>query len=227
MFDNVTQIGNDLIAIASRYQHIMLELKTKSGNVDHLLEIPNKGNTVLSWSITTERNICKYEQGTAVLQERLFAIRKASQAGFFIAVHFDPIILYDGWESEYNHLIEILFENVNPDHIAWISLGGFRYTPAFKDVLKEIEPNEDMTLHEMFPGIDGKYRYFKPIRIEMYKFLLDRIRKFTAKPFIYLCMESSDVWEQVFGKRYTSSEELELDFSFAMKKFLNDKAQLK
>lgn len=220
MFDRETGIGEKLIRLAAPHPHIMLELKTKSSNVEHLLGIEPKGNAVLSWSLASERNICRYERGTANLSERLQAVRKASDADFITAFHFDPVIIYEGWEEDYSALIDRLFEAANRERVAWISMGGFRYAPGFKDVLKTVEPDEDMTLEEMFPGIDGKFRYFKPIRIEMYKFLLDRIRKYTSKPFIYLCMESGDVWHQVMGREYSSSEELESEFSEAMKQFL-------
>lgn len=220
MFDRETGIGEKLIRLAAPYPHVMLELKTKSSNVEHLLNIEPKGNAVLSWSVSSERNIRRYERGTACLDERLRAIRKAADADFITAFHFDPVIIYEGWKEDYSALIDTLFEAVNRQKVAWISMGGFRYAPGFKDVLKTVEPEEDMTLEEMFPGIDGKFRYFKPCRIEMYKFLLDRIQKYTSKPFIYLCMESSDVWHQVMGKNYSSSEDLENDFSDAMKKFL-------
>lgn len=220
MFDRETGIGERLIALAAPYSHIMLELKTKSSNVDHLLAVRPRGNAVLSWSLASQRNIDRYERGTASLSERLGAIKRASDADFIIAVHFDPIILYDEWKDDFSDLVERLFDAAHPERVAWISMGGFRYAPGFKDVLKNLEPNEEMTLEEMFPGIDGKFRYYKPIRIEMYKFLLDQILKYTSKPFIYLCMESADVWHQVMRKEYSASEELERDFSDAMKGFL-------
>lgn len=220
MFDSVTKLGEELIVRASKYPNIMIELKTKSSNVDHLLSISQKGNAVLSWSIASEINIARYERGTATLQQRLRAMQKAVSANYYVAVHFDPIILYNGWENDYKRLVKMLFEHVDATKIVWISLGGFRYAPGFKDVLKNLESDEEMTLQEMFPGIDGKFRYFKPIRIAMYKFLLDHIRAFTSQPFIYLCMESSDVWNQVMGKNYATSEELEKDFSEAMMKFV-------
>jgi spore photoproduct lyase len=220
MFDRETGIGTELIRRAAAHPHIMLELKTKSANVDHLMNVSPKGNAVLSWSLASERNIRRYERGSANLAERLAAIRKASEAHFITAFHFDPVIIYDGWKEDYSALLDALFEAADPETVAWISMGGFRYAPGFKEVLKRVEPDEEMTLAEMFPGVDGKLRYFKPIRIEMYKFLLDRIGKYTSKPFIYLCMESSDVWRQVMGKDYSTSEELEVDFSNAMKRFL-------
>lgn len=223
MFDEVTGIAPDLIAETAPHENIMLELKTKSRNIDHLLGIADKGNTVISWTLGPERNICLYEEGTATLAERLSAAVEAAGSGYSVAFHFDPIILYDGWKRDYETLLERLFGEVDPSIIPWISLGGFRYAPAFRDALKSGSPGQDLTLGEMFPGQDGKIRYFKPRRVEMYKFLLDHMARYTSQPFIYLCMESSGVWFETMGRNYSSSDDLERDFSDSMKMFLKRK----
>ncbi|MFH1623804.1 MAG: DNA photolyase, partial [Pseudomonadota bacterium] len=59
------------------------------------------------------------------------------------------------------------------------------------------------------PGIDGKMRYFKPIRIEMYSTILELIRDYGPKLDVYLCMESREVWRKVFGDdRVRNSKDL-------------------
>ncbi|MBN2401431.1 MAG: DNA photolyase [Spirochaetes bacterium] len=217
MMDNVTRIGENLIAKFVPHGNVMFELKTKSDNIDHLLSIKEKGSTVLAWSLNTERNIERYEHESALLHERIEAAKKAGKAGFFLAFHFDPIIIYDKWEEDYCELIRRLFSNVGRDKVVWISLGCFRYSPGFKDVLREKFPDEELTLEEMFPGIDGKYRYLKNKRIEIYRTMKSCISKYTDKPFIYLCMEGVDVWHSVFNKYYDSSFALENDFGFYLR----------
>ncbi len=220
MFDEVTGIGRSLIAETAGSGNVMLELKTKSSNIDHLVAIRDRGHAVLSWTLGTNHNISHYEEDTATLDERLASAARASEAGYFTAFHLDPVILYDGWKEEYEKLLEKLFREVDSSRIPWISLGGFRYSPGFKAVLRELFPKEKMTLGEMFPGADGKLRYFKPARREMYKFLIDRITSRTTVPFLYLCMESSEMWYETMKRNYSSSDELEKDFSDAMKEFL-------
>jgi spore photoproduct lyase len=219
MMDDITRIGESLISKFCSYKNVMLELKTKSNNIDHLLSIKEKGSTVLAWSLNTERNIAKYEKGSASLNERIQAAKKAGEADFFLAFHFDPVIIYEGWEKDYKDLIDNLFSNINPEKLVWISLGCFRYSPGFKDILRDKFPDEELTLEEMFPGVDGKYRYLKNKRIEIYKTMKGYINNFTKKPFIYLCMESVDVWHSVFNKYYDTSFALEKDFS----EYLKDK----
>ncbi len=218
MMDEASGIGKNLIERYSGCPNIMIELKTKSENIGHLLDIKKKGNAVLAWSLSTERNVSAYEMDSAPVRERIKAAGRAFRAGYYLAFHFDPIIIYDGWEEDYKNLIGELFAGVSPDRVVWISMGGFRYSPGFKDIIREKFPDEEMTAEEMFPGIDGKFRYLKNKRVDIYKKMKGYINCFTERPFIYLCMESGDVWDSVFGRRYGSSEELERDFSAHLKK---------
>ncbi len=217
MMDDVTGIGEKLISKFSSDKNMMLELKTKSNNVGHLLDIGEKGSAVLAWSLNTERNIAKYESGSASLTERLEAAGKAGRAGFFLAFHFDPIIIYNGWEDDYKYLIQRLFTAADEEKVVWISLGCFRYSPGFKEILRDKFPGEELTTEEMFPGADGKYRYLKNKRINIYSTIKEFINSHTDKPFIYLCMESADVWHTVFQRHYDTALSLERDFSEYLK----------
>lgn len=218
MMDESTGIGKMLIDRIGSKHNVMLELKTKSRNISHLLDVRSKGNTVLAWSLNTERNIARYEKGAASLSERIEAAQCASKAGYYIAFHLDPIISYSDWEREYRVLIDTLFSRVNPDSVVWISMGCFRYSPGFKEIMRDRFPDDDLTAEEMFPGIDGKLRYLKRERIFIYKKIKESIEFYTDRPFIYMCMESGDVWHSVFGKEYHHAIELENDFSSHLKK---------
>ena len=53
----------------------------------------------------------------------------------------------------------------------------------------------------MVKGYDGKLRYFKKNRIEIYKKMNKWIKELGNNTVpVYLCMESAQVWKQVFGK---------------------------
>ncbi len=213
MIDDVTELGRELIAISNARENVILELKTKSNNIDHLIDIEPKGNTVLAWSINTERNALRYEKDCASIHERIEAARMAVSAGYHIAFHFDPIIIYPGWEEEYRDLIHTLFTAVDTEKIAWISMGCFRYSSGFKEICRDFAHGGELFVEEMFPGQDGKFRYLKKKRIAVYKKIKEFIELYTHIPFLYMCMESRDVWGAVFDRAYRSSRDLELDFS--------------
>ncbi len=218
MYDEITGIAEPLIRGTAHIKNLFLEFKTKSCLIDHLLKIPNKGNSVLAWTLNTEVNIKNYEEGTSSLKERLLAARKAQEAGFFIALHFDPIIRYNNFLEEYAKVIDMIFDMLSPEGIVWISLGCFRYSPGFKDIIKHQFPGEKLTKDELFPSIDGKYKYLKDERIKIFKFFKEKIQSFSTKPYIYLCMEDARVWKEVFGYDFEKSEDLEAHMGEYIKK---------
>lgn len=219
MMDEVTGLAFKLIDAVKDMPQVFLEFKTKSKNVDHLLDIQEKGNTVLAWSLNTERNIELFEEDTATLDERLKAARKAQDAGYYLAFHFDPIIIYDNFMKEYHSVIDRLFAIINPDKVVWISMGGFRYAPGFKEDMRTKFPRETLTLEEMFPGQDGKYRYFMKKRVELYRQMKAKLDSYITKTYLYLCMESSDVWYEVFGVDFQTDEDLEQAFLDHLQKY--------
>jgi spore photoproduct lyase len=217
MIDSYTGLSGRLIGQFAAHRNMFLEIKTKSSNVDHLLGIKEKGNAVIAWSVNTQRNIYKHEPGSASLSERIDAAKKACGAGYFIAFHFDPVILYDGWEAEYRELVRMLLAAVDNTKILWISMGGVRFTKEYKDVVKSVGLDDEFILQEHVRCADGKFRYYKPIRRRVYRAILDEIAKSLTPPFAYMCMESPEMWDEVFGRENYSSELLERDFA----EFLN------
>jgi spore photoproduct lyase len=213
MMDRVTGFGHALIERAAGMPNIMIELKTKSSDIDHLLDVPRKGNAVLAWTLNAPRASARYEEGAATLDERLVAAGRAARAGFLLAFHFDPMFVYDGCEEEYERTVDMLFEAAGPHAVAWISLGCFRYSAGFKEALRDAFPSEDLTLAEMFPGPDGKFRYLAPRRRELFRRMHARIRAHSPVPYVYLCMEPRYIWEDAIGRSFATNEELEADFS--------------
>lgn len=213
MYDEVTSISGRLIEETASIKNLFLEFKTKSSNVDHLLGVQNKGNAVLAWTLNTQRNIDLYEEGASNIHERIDAAVKAQKSGYNIAFHFDPIIRYENFIEEYYKIIELLAGRVSSERVVWISLGCFRYSPGFKEIIKKEFPEEKLTVEEMFPGCDGKYRYLAPERADIFKKFREKIEQHFPDVFIYLCMEDSWMWDKVFNRKYAVSEDLEGDFS--------------
>jgi len=202
-------------------RNAILELKTKSIEVEGLLSLDHRGKTVISWSLNPSSVIAEEERGTASLEERIDAAKKCQQAGYPLGFHFDPMIDYEGWEEGYEGVIASLFGQIDPGQVVWISLGGFRYPAQLKGIAEERFPQTRIFLGELFPGKDGKFRYFKEIRIEMYQKMVKWLREVSPHLFIYLCMESREVWKAVFGWAPESSNHLNHLFEEQVKKFLD------
>lgn len=203
-----------LIKQFSRLGNAVLELKTKSDCVDNILRVEHKGKTVVSWSLNTEYVTVNEELGTAPLKRRLEAMCKAADSGYLIGLHFDPMILHDGWERGYGTLVKRVFETVPPERVAWISIGSLRFNPEMKKKIENNYPESRLTCAEMVIGDDAKMRYVKPVRVEMYRTLYGELKKYISKEnIVYLCMERWDVWDKVFG--YHPESIGHLDYLFA------------
>jgi spore photoproduct lyase len=174
----------------------ILELKTKTTNVGELLQLDHNGRTVVSWSLNAQPVVSREERGAPPVASRLAAARRCCQAGYRIGFHFDPLITYPGWEEDYQAVVDAIFEHVEPEAIAWISLGALRYPPQLDGIIRRRHPNSDIVLGELFPGQDGKLRYFRPIRTALFRKMNAWIKEHDEGIFVYLCMESDPVWRQ-------------------------------
>ena len=219
--DPIFPISPILIPSFAKRDHAFLELKTKSAEVDHLLHLDHRRKTIVSWSLNPNKIVEEEETGTASLGQRIESAQRCQEKGYPVGFHFDPVIFYEEWEKGYQETIDSLFRRIDPKGVMCISLGGFRYPPPLKAIAKERFPNTKIFLGELFPGRDGKFRYLKEIRVEMYQKMVQWLRDVDPNLFIYLCMESKEVWERVFGWSPSNSHHLNHLFEERLKEFLN------
>lgn len=177
----------------------VLELKTKTDNVELLQGLPHDGHTIVAWSLAPQKVIDDFERGTTSLKRRLEAAKRCLSWGYPLAFHLDPIIHYPGWEDDYRGLIEELFRQIDPKGVIWISMGTFRFPKGLDRIIRKRFPRSRLLTGELFPTSDGKVRYLKPLRVELYKRILSWLKEYKLEAFIYLCMEREDVWEATFG----------------------------
>ncbi|NOZ70155.1 MAG: hypothetical protein GXP46_13150 [Deferribacteres bacterium] len=183
-----------LVREFARLDNAVLELKTKSDCVEPILGLEHRGKTVVSWSLNTGHVIETEEHLTPSLGSRLQAMGRAAAAGYLIGLHFDPMILYEGWEQGYESLARQVSEAVPHEQIAWISIGSLRFNPAMKKTIENNYPGTRLTCAEMVTGDDGKMRYVKPLRVGMYRHMYAVLKKYiSGNPLTYLCMERWDV----------------------------------
>jgi len=199
VFDDITDFSSMLIPYFIKKENAILELKTKTVQIDRLLEHDPRGKIVLGWSLNA-KNITKNEEhGAASISKRLDAAKRCAQHGYKIAFHFDPIFYFSGWEKGYKEAIDMIFTRLDPVHIAWISLGCFRFIPSLKKIIETRFPQTDYTYDEFITGLDGKMRYPKTVRIDIYRKMHSWLKSHNDNLFIYLCMESAEVWKKAFG----------------------------
>ena len=199
IWENWTNLSQILISRFAAQDTAVLELKTKTTAIVNLKAYKHHRKTILSWSLNTPRVISRQERSTASLTARLQAAAHCESWGYPLAFHFDPMLIYEGCEADYRAVVEQLFAFVSPENVVWISLGTFRFPPALKTVIEERFPESDIVYGEFIPGLDGKMRYFKPLRIALYRKMAGWIREFAPNTTLYFCMEDDEVWRKSLG----------------------------
>jgi len=187
---------------------LVLELQTKTAQVEPLLGLAHQGSIVVSWSLNAEPVADSEEAGAAPVAARLAAARRAMEAGYRLVFHFDPVIYYPGWEEGYARTVRLLAEQIPGSAIAWISIGFLRFMPGLKALAQKRFPRTDIFAQEFVPGLDHKMRYPQALRAEMGARLGGWLRQALGDVFIYLCMEHAPVWRRCLGLVPASNAEL-------------------
>jgi len=194
-----TGLSKELVAQFGRQDRVVLELKTKTADVSNLRGLSHNRKTIMAWSVNPAKVIREEERRTASIDARLRAAAQCERWGYPLAFHFDPLILYEGWEGDYQRLIADIFRTVSPENVVWISLGSFRFMPSLKPIIQQRFPRSRIVYGEFIKGLDGKMRYFKPLRLKLYRKIVNWIREVAPQVGIYFCMEDEVVWNEVLG----------------------------
>ncbi|MGD9368277.1 MAG: DNA photolyase [Desulfobacteraceae bacterium] len=192
-------LTHDLVLRFALQSHSVLEIKTKTTDIGQLKNLRHNRKTIVSWSLNTPAIIAGQERGTASLDARIRAAVQCQSWGYPLAFHFDPMVIYPGCEEQYRKVLETLFKNISADSVVWISLGTFRYMPALKSVIEKRFSDSNIIYGEFIPGLDGKMRYFKPLRIRLYRAMVEWIHELAPGTTAYLCMEDDQVWTRSVG----------------------------
>jgi spore photoproduct lyase len=204
--DALTGLNARLIPFFAGRPRAALEIKTKWHLVEPLLPFGPNPQVIFSWSLNPPEIVRAEERGAPALAARLKAAARAAAAGFRLGFHFDPIIYFPGWEAAYRSAVARLGAAVSPAAVAWISLGALRFLPPMRALLSQRFPESPIADGEMVLAPDGKLRYFKDLRIEMYARLREWLQEALPGTCLYLCMESPRVWQAVCGETPTGED---------------------
>ena len=204
--DRKLDLNKHLVEYFGHKKKALLELKSKWASIDHLIPYLNP-YTVISFSVSPQKLIDSEEKRTSPLYKRLRAVKKAQDLGCFVGLHFDPVVMYDGFEKDYQYLIDDIGRILDPEKIIWISLGLLRFPPKLYDHFIE-NKRKQLLAGEFIRGEDGKYRYIKNERIKVYRMLYKQLKAIHEDLFVYMCMERGDLWREVTGMKLNNNEDL-------------------
>ena len=196
VFDDLTQYSQQIVPFFRNHPELDFEFKTKSVNIAGLLQAGGCENVVVSWSVNSSKITGEAEHFTPDLSARLAAACEVARAGYRLGFHFDPVVIYEGYQQDYARTIEQMADTLPKDKIAWISVGTLRFSRELKKQIETRFQNNFILDGEFLLDFDGKMRYSEQQRLEVYRFLLPLLRKTFPKAIVYLCMEDPEIARQ-------------------------------
>lgn len=208
LWGNRQGLLEELCRFAEEHPNVILELKTKSDNVQWLLENSLPKNLLVTWSLNTPAMIQWEERGTVSLERRLQAARACADKGIPIGFHFHPMVRYSHWESEYKELFSKVRSRFTASEMVLISLGTLTY---IKPVLKKIRQRDfhSAILRMPMEEIAGRYSYPLEQKEELFRLALEELASWRSEVYFYLCMEDKALWPRLFGQDYPNNEAFE------------------
>ncbi len=164
VLESLTSAAQDLVGFLVDFPNVRLELKSKVVDLSWLAAARRPEQVLPAWSLNAPGIAARWERGAATLEERLAAARECAALGFRVCLHFDPIIRFPGWERGYAETVDMIFDYVRPEDIAYFSLGSFRFMDPLGEVIRRRFPEVDWIHGEFVVGRDGKRRLLRPLR---------------------------------------------------------------
>ena len=190
-----------MVRMFAEWENRYLLLYTKSDNVDHLLDLPHNGKTIVSWSLSSDFVSREIEDKTPPMDDRIAAMVKCEKAGYAVRARISPTTPVKGWEQGYAELIEKLLTQVQPDVISLDVIGWM--TPAMmKDALDTSLLDDDFLAElnrleaEGFKP-RGKHLFSHGMRARILRHLIAEIRKHRPDQSLSICVETVEMWKEL------------------------------
>jgi spore photoproduct lyase len=206
--DHIFKHTASLIPFFNQTEKLYLELKTKSDNVETLKDAPPSERVIVSFSLSPQDVISSLEFGTASLEGRLQAAERVLSYGYKVAFNIDPMIETADFRIDYGGLYAEIFRRFRPEQISWFHIGSLRFVGGLDGVARCRFPGLTVFDSEFVCGPDGKYRYPRPLRDEMYAFALNILREKAPDVPVFFCTERESFWHRHFGWRPAGVEDV-------------------
>lgn len=148
--EHLTGALAEVITFFGRQERARLRLVTKFATTDGLAGLPHARHTRVRFSLNTPYVARTFEAGTDPVPERIAAANRLGLAGYPIGFVLAPLMLYDGWEAEYDGLLVNLVRELAPSLRSGLTfeLISHRFTAKAKEIIGARFPRCRLDLDE-------------------------------------------------------------------------------
>lgn len=186
--DAATRYTERVMDVMQDFPRATLELRTKSGRVDHLPANP-RAKVCVAYSISPRAVVERVEPSTASLQRRLEKARALYEKGYAIDVRIDPIIATPRFADDYRQLPDEIERVLGFDCVQRMFLGVLRFDDDLLKHMASSNAARHMLAAEYVRCPDGRYRPSRHARTAIYRDIVRAARRHRADLDITIMME--------------------------------------
>lgn len=182
--DNISGFNHEFIDFFESFENVKMETRTKSWNIQSLLEIPYAPkNTEIAFSLNPQELIHRYETGTSSLDMRIKAINTLLDAGWQVWIRLLPLLPVKGYQQIYSDFFNEISTKIDLSKISSSFASGLLFTKRDYNTMLRKYPDLDI-LHTLSLEDDDFYRESKDIRNWFYTHIKSLDKK------CMLCLEN-------------------------------------
>ena len=186
----MTGYARRMIPFFARHPFARMVILTKSADVENLLDLNHAGNTILSWTVNAPEVMHNFETNTPDVMARIDAMRQCAQAGYPVRAVLMPIIPVADWPTVYGRFLTTLLESVP---LSRITLGSICSFPQAQRLMEQKLGKKNAISSLLDRGAtksdDGRLRFGRSTREDVYRHLIECIRRVRPDLEIGLCLE--------------------------------------
>ena len=185
-FDGVTDFVESFLPIFEKNKNGVLEIRTKSIQIQKILKHKPIDNCIIAFSFTPENVSKLIEHKVPSVKKRIDSMKKLAENGWKIGLRFDPIIPTCNFAKIYENLFKNIASNVPEENIHSISFGMMRFPK--KMLKKMIRENPDKKISFLnLENRNGIYSYPKEMEKKIENIVIKKLKKYMKDVPIYNC----------------------------------------
>ena len=199
--DPITNQLDELMQLVQDDPGFCIRFRTKTANIQNLLKYEGRNQVQVSFAINTQYVIDRYQEGASSVEDMISAINHLiKKEDYDVEIAIEPIIKYEGYETDYKNLIIRLKNEIDLSKVTKIKIGTVRYKTRLKNHISGIRPNTDLfseeqQLQEPEKG-DKRWRYSKEERLRIYGIILDELASVPSME-LGLGSENPELWDEL------------------------------
>jgi spore photoproduct lyase len=185
--ESITHFAAEFVPFFARYPSAWLELRTKSVQINALLELDPIPNCVAAFSLSPEEVVKALEDKTPSLEARLNAMVQLGEAGWKLGLRFDPLIYQEDFEAQYKLFFRDVFRKINVKWIHSVSLGAFRLPKGIYENMFRLYPDEKLLAHALAER-EGMIAYPEPREQGMIRYVQKELERYVPEKLLFPCV---------------------------------------